>query len=204
MKKKLKEKKMIPMLDAGHGGMILGEYATPGKRSPDWDKGVLYEGMFNRWVVNRVIERLDRLNIPYVHLSPDYTDKSLKARVRDSNGVYRSRKDTYTVSIHANGGGGEGIEVFTSPGQTMSDAIAEVFLNNLKSVHRIRADKSDGDMDKEANFFMLTQTSSPSILIECGFMDHKGDYDKLWSEDYLVNLVNAIVESIRQLYEEEC
>ncbi|MBK8079429.1 MAG: hypothetical protein IPK25_03525 [Saprospiraceae bacterium] len=52
------------ILDNGHGGVINGIYQTSGKRSPNWNQGILYEGMFNRWVVNRVIEALDRKKNP--------------------------------------------------------------------------------------------------------------------------------------------
>ena len=40
---------MIVLLDNGHGGIINGEYQTPGKRSPVWaDGSQLFEGEFNR------------------------------------------------------------------------------------------------------------------------------------------------------------
>ncbi|MBK8888090.1 MAG: hypothetical protein IPN46_16750 [Saprospiraceae bacterium] len=56
------------ILDNGHGGVINGKYQTTGKRSPNWDKGVLFEGMFNRWVVNRIIEKQIEENtiLPYL------------------------------------------------------------------------------------------------------------------------------------------
>lgn len=58
---------MIVLLDNGHGGIVNGEYQTTGKRSPIWDDGSqLFEGEFNRAIVNRIIERLTSLNINYV------------------------------------------------------------------------------------------------------------------------------------------
>ena len=30
-----------------------------GKRSPDWELGVLYEGVFNRWIVNEIAKNLE-------------------------------------------------------------------------------------------------------------------------------------------------
>ena len=45
------------ILDNGHGGIIDGEYQTPGKRSPKWEDGTqLFEGEFNRAVVKRIIK----------------------------------------------------------------------------------------------------------------------------------------------------
>lgn len=194
---------MIPILDNGHGGMIGGQYQTPGKRSPNWPKGILYEGMFNRWFINRLIEKLDRAGIPYFHVSPEMDDIPLWQRVDRANKIHGKHPNTYFLSIHANAGGGEGIEGFTSPGQTKSDEIAEVFLTNLEKKmpdHKFRFDRSDGDVDKESKFFVLTRTSCPAFLFESGFMDHPADYDRLWSEEYLEKMVDSFFFTIKQLY----
>ena len=66
---------MIVLLDNGHGGIINNEYQTPGKRSPKWaDGSQLFEGEFNRAIVNGIIEELTRLKIPYVNIAPEYRD----------------------------------------------------------------------------------------------------------------------------------
>lgn len=58
---------MIVLLDNGHGGLINGEYQTPGKRSPIWDDGSqLFEGELNRAIVARIAESLTFRQIPYV------------------------------------------------------------------------------------------------------------------------------------------
>ncbi len=193
---------MIPILDAGHGGLINGDYQTAGKRSPNWEQGILYEGMFNRWVMNRVIEKLDRLRIPYFVASPEYTDTSLKTRVNRVNQWAKDHK-VYLISIHANAGGGEGIEIFTSKGHTKSDDIAQEFIDGLEldAVHpKFRKDLSDGDGDKESQFYILRKTICPAILIEAGFMDNPEDYALLWDKDYLEDLVESLVASIEAVY----
>ncbi len=193
---------MIPILDAGHGGMINGIYQTAGKRSPDWAKGVLYEGMFNRWVVNRIIEKLDRLKISYYHISPELRDVSLRTRSARANKIMKVNPNTYLLSIHANAGGGYGIEGFTTRGVTGSDDIAELFLRNLENDlnTKFRFDFRDGDRDKESNFWMLRKPIGRAFLLECGFMDNSKDYMNLWDEDYLQKLVDSLVLSIIQLY----
>lgn len=71
------------LLDNGHGGVIDGLYQTPGKRSPSWDDGgILYEGEFNRAIINRLIEMLTTDRINYVNIAPEYEDISLNERVR--------------------------------------------------------------------------------------------------------------------------
>ena len=68
---------MTILLDNGHGGIINGKYQTAGKRSPVWsNKEQLFEGEFNRAIVNGIIEKLTALNIPYVNIAPEYRDVS--------------------------------------------------------------------------------------------------------------------------------
>lgn len=191
------------ILDNGHGGVINNVYQTAGKRSPKWSKGVLFEGMFNRWVVNRIIEQLDRKQIPYYHICPEIKDTTLEARKNRANKIYAANKNTYILSIHANAGGGKGIEGFTTIGSTKADTIGEVFLKNLESDlvgQKMRFDYSDGDKDKESNFYILRKPIAPAFLLECGFMDHETDYNNLWDEEYLMTLVNSLLKSIEVIY----
>lgn len=191
----------IVILDNGHGGMIGGQYQTNGKRSPNWNKGVLYEGMFNRWIVNGVIKKLDYAKIPYYHVSPEMADVSLYERVRRANDIYRSNKNTYFVSIHANAGGGEGIEGFTTKGETPSDSIAEKFLCGLEELgQNQRYDFTDSDRDKETNYLVLRDTNCPAVLLELGFMDNKRDYEKLWDLRHQQEIINKLFKTIKDIY----
>ena len=168
---------MIVLLDNGHGGLINGKYQTPGKRSPVWNDGSqLFEGEFNRAIVNGIIEQLTRLNIKYVNIAPEYRDVTLQTRVNRAN-QYPVRSSFY-ISVHANAGGGSGYEVFTSPGSTKSDRIATIFGQEFKKTYPnkpLRADFSDGDLDKEAKFFVLRKTRMPAILTENFFMDNESE-----------------------------
>ena len=195
--------KTTPILDAGHGGVINGHYQTPGKRSPKWSKGILYEGMFNRWVVNRLIEKLDRASIPYFHVSPELKDTTLHTRSGRANEIMRINPKAFILSIHANAGGGYGIEGFTTKGITGSDAIAEKFLKNLETdlPTDYRFDYTDGDRDKEANYWMLRKPIGRAFLIECGFMDQSKDYANLWDPVYISKLVDSLFRSVKELYE---
>jgi N-acetylmuramoyl-L-alanine amidase len=197
---------MIPIFDNGHGGLINGVYQTAGKRSPAWAQGTLFEGVFNREIVNGVIERLKIKNQPYYHVSDEPSDTPLGIRVAKANRFAReieTKYDTigYLLSIHANAGGGTGWEIFTTVGKTKSDAIADVFIKNFKSLpipHR--ADLSDGDGDKESNFYVLKHSACPAILIECAFMDNPTDYALLNDKDFKERLISNIYEAIIELY----
>jgi N-acetylmuramoyl-L-alanine amidase len=164
------------LLDNGHGGVIDGLYQTEGKRSPAWDDGsILYEGEFNRSIVNRLIELLTRERINYVNIAPELEDVSLNERVSRAN-AYHDQNECIYLSIHANAGGGHGYEVYTSPGQTDSDKVATVFFDEFKNEFpdtRMRSDTLDGDVDKEANYYVLKKTRMPAILTENFFMDNE-------------------------------
>jgi N-acetylmuramoyl-L-alanine amidase len=194
----------VVVLDSGHGGIINGVYQTAGKRSPNYSRGVLYEGVFNRWVVNRIKEELDRLFIPYYYISPEDRDINLNTRVKRANQIYENDKNTYILSIHANAGGGKGVEGFTTEGITDSDRIGEIILSNLEKDlvgQKMRFDDSDGDKDKEVNYYILRKPMMSAFLLECGFMDNMSDYNNLWDRNYIETLVNSLVKSIKYIYE---
>ena len=172
--------KKVFLLDSGHGGIIDDIYMTQGKRSPRWPNGSqLFEGEFTRAIVKRILGWSMLFGINCIDIINSEEDVSLSARVRKANEyIFLGSANVVYVSIHANAGGGRGIEVFTSPGQTASDEIATVFLKKLGIVFpdvRKRTDYSDGDPDKEANFYVLTKTKMPAVLTENFFMDNKDE-----------------------------
>jgi len=109
----------------------------------------------------------------------------------------------YVVSIHSNGGGGHGFEVYTSPGETTSDRIATEYANWIKKffpMMRFRSDYADGDVDKEARFTVLTRTSIPAILTENLFMDNRADLALLRNDSIRSRIALAHFKMIKNLY----
>lgn len=171
---------MIVLLDNGHGGIVNGVYQTNGKQK-DWgEHGRIYEGEFNRAIVNGIIEELTRLYIPYVNIVPEYSDITLYTRVKRANAY--AQQNCFYLSVHANAGGGNGFEVFTSPGITKSDYIATIFAEEFKKEFpdkRLRSDTRDGFLDKEAPFYVLRKTAMPAILTENFFMDNFDEFKNI-------------------------
>ena len=199
---------MIVLLDNGHGGLINGEYTTPGKRK-DWgDQGIIYEGEFNRAIVNGIIERLTYLKIPYVNIAPEYRDVRLRTRVNRANKYVA--KNCFYLSIHSNAGGGNGCEFFTSPGETNSDKIASLFGEEYQKEfpnHRLRADYLDGDLDKERSFYVLMKTMMPAVLTESFFMDNFKEFKNILNikegRQKIINYhVNAILRTKQEVFNE--
>lgn len=193
-----KNKDITVILDNGHGK------ETQGKRSPKWPDGTqLFEYEFNRDIVNRIAEQLDDAGIKYEILVPEEKDVSLSERVKRANKIWKNtRKKCFGISVHANAGGGTGWEVWTSIGTTKSDEIATYFWNEMKlqfPSQKMRLDTSDGDVDKESNFYILKNTSCPFILTENFFMDTKKDCDLIMSNTGRQKIANAHVNAIKKV-----
>lgn len=177
------KQKLLVLLDNGHGKN------TAGKRSPKWEDGTqLFEYEFNRDIVERIAKKLGDEEIEYKILVPEITDISLSERCRRANHIYdKLDGKCFLISIHANAGGGTGWECWTSKGQTASDEMAEMFFLEATKEFvpgwKMRSEISDGDHDKESQFYILKHTKCPAILTENFFMDTEKDC-RLIMNDY--------------------
>ena len=186
-------------IDAGHG------IDTNGKRSPVWDDGSqLFEWEYTRKIRRKLIEFLDLYKISYFIVNPEAEDISLEERVDRINKVRRETgQEVITISIHGNAAGTEhasGYEVFTSPGQTRSDILAEVFFKHAErtEMFKMRKDTSDGDNDKEARFYMLKKTNGPALLTESGFYTNEEECKRMLNDFFVLRIavmhLTAIIE----------
>lgn len=195
------------VIDPGHGGLdSKGAYTTaPYKMHVFEDGEVAYEGVLNRGIADKLVKELeDSFNIIETNFKKDGSDMPLFKRVNIANRASINKSETLFVSIHCNAFNGEasGFEIFTSPGDTLSDVAAEAIANAVEPLYlaeniKLRYDLSDGDKDKEAKFRVLTKTSCPAVLIECGFFDNRAEFDKLKDPVFQANLAVKIAEGIR-------
>lgn len=206
------------LLDNGHGGVKDGVYTT----CPNWDPlnpktwhkmhvhpfGPLYEGEFNRRVVKKISELLAHNGVTHTVLVPSTNDVSLRRRVALANDEYSVDKSCIFVSIHGNAfnSNAKGFEVFTSKGLTRSDAIAEVFASAMEDAfpdQTMRWDLTDGDKDKEANFYVLRKTHMPAILTENFFFDEYNQALVMNSEEGVNRIATAHVEAILKIEKDD-
>jgi N-acetylmuramoyl-L-alanine amidase len=193
------------ILDNGHGGFINGVYQTPPEIGKLFDHGngfVLYEGLFNRQVVEIMAKMLKDEKIEYSILVPEQNDISLNDRVKRTNAINRKQNGRgIFISIHGNAGKGTGFEVFTTKGETFSDIFAEILINEIEKTfpaEKMRVDLSDGDKDKEANFFVL-KCDCPAILSENLFFDNLKDAIIMNSPQGQNLIARAHVNAIKEL-----
>jgi len=125
-------------------------------------------------------------------------DVSLSQRVRYAN----RHKNAVLVSIHSNAIGNSlsgpslparGFMAFTTIGKTNSDIVAQSIIDEFKkaNIFRVREDLSDKDGDYERDFYMVKQTSMPSVLTENGFFTNIDDARILNSNDGIKKIAKA-------------
>lgn len=210
-----KEGEYVWILDNGHGGIIDGEYQTPGKISPKWeDDTQLFEGEFNRAIVKRIIKLCDEAGIECINLVDTEKDLSLRWRTDKANDIYRERqqsdgKKCIYVSVHANGFNKESAHdwsVYTTVGETKSDKIAQILHEKAKvefPTHKMRMDNRDGDADKESNFWVLRKVVMPSILSENFFMTNREESRLLLSEEGRDRIAKIHFEMIQEVEDQK-
>ena len=198
--------KYLYIFDPGHGGLINGKYQTAGKRSPKMDDGkVLFEGVNNRDNVKRLMAEFEKNGLDCVDIVSSEGDVSLGTRVARANALCSKRKCVY-ISIHSDAAGNgvewhpaSGVSVWTSNGQTKSDVLASLVIDSLEvglgNSVKWRKDTTDGDEDKEENFYVLKNTNCPAILCELGFHTNKAEVMYMLGNKFKTSVVNSILNA---------
>lgn len=188
---------MKVLIDNGHGSNTLG------KRSPD---GRLREYAYAREIALRLEMELRKYGIDVERIVKEEVDVPLTERCRRAN--EHKASEAILISIHCNAAGNgsdwmqaRGWEAWTSVGKTKADKlaaylyeVAEEYLPGMK----IRKDMSDGDPDKESQFYILKHTKCPAVLTENLFQDNREDVDFLLSEAGKRAIVDLHVKGICQ------
>lgn len=201
------------ILDYGHGGLDAnGRYTTAGKSHRHADGYMAYEGVINRQIGGLVEMFLNwhkpGLNIISTVDPFDGRDLTLQWRVRVANQF--NPRETIFISFHSNASSsqlGRGFEIFTSKGETRSDRLATIIGNQVREFYnsvnlRLRFDFSDGDLDKEIDFYVLKRTRCPAVLLEMLFFDNKDDIkflkDPAFHKDMAWNIYQAIMQYVAE------
>lgn len=195
------EPKYLWILDNGHGKK------TKGKRSPKWSDGKqLLEYEFNRAIVKKIIESLEKEGVKYHNLVPEENvGNILKTRVARANALkVKSDLPSVYVSIHANAGpenqaGGwssaKGIETWYYRTSLNGRKIAKIFQKHLIA----KTDWVNRDVRTGMNFYVIKHTAMPAILTENGFFNHKTEGRQLLSEETRQLIADAHVDAIMEI-----
>lgn len=184
--------------------------STPGKCSPDKK---FFEYKYSREIVSEIKSILESygykvyIDIPENDLKLTQNQELLK-RVNFVNDVCKihGTNNCIYVSIHVNAAGSDGKwhdatgwEAYTTKGKTKSDKLAECLYKSAQknlTNKKIRKDLTDGDSDRESNFYVLRNTKCPAVLTENFFQDTKKDVEFLLSDIGRQQIVRLHVEGI--------
>jgi N-acetylmuramoyl-L-alanine amidase len=176
------------ILDFGHGGLDnKGNYTTAPAKMFKFPNGqIACEGVINRQI-GALIEIFLRshpdLNVVNTVKYSDPRDLSLSQRVAVANKY--PPNDSVFVSIHSNASvqhNASGFSIYTTRGVTKSDQLATSIGQQVRQYFEklnlpLRFDfYTDGDLDKEADFYVLRKTHCPAVLLECLFFDFWDDF----------------------------
>jgi len=206
---------MIILIDNGHGCNT----EQNGKYSPKLDSSIKIGseftngGRFREWKYNRVISHLvvnKLISMGYDArlVVPEEADASLAERIRRINTICNKEgaANVLLVSVHSNAKGdgsswqdAKGWEAYTTRGKTISDTLANFLYKradeNLKG-RKIREDWSDGDRDKEVDFYIIKKAKCAAVLTENFFYDNKDDLQYLTSDEGVHGVVRLHIEGI--------
>lgn len=149
--------------------------------------GLLDEVNEDRAVKNKVIELL-RANGHTVYDCTDDVGATQNTNLRNIVNKCNAHKVDLDVSIHLNAGGGTGTEVYVYSDSSKAKGYAQRIVNNISNSLGIR----NRGVKTSTNLYVLRKTKSPSLLIECCFVDNAVDKVK-WNSD---KCAKAIVEEI--------
>ena len=190
------KERLCVVIDAGHGG------ADPGKVSVD---GSL-EKDINLVIAKKLQKFLLQQDVDAV-LTRDsdsglYDENASNKKVQDMKNrcaLINETQPDCVVSIHQNSYHEEyvhGAQVFYYKGSDGSKAAAEIMQKSLK-------DRLDPENKREAkangSYYLLKKTSSPIIIVECGFLSNSQEAEKLSGDEYQERVAWAVFMGIMQM-----
>lgn len=156
-----------------------------------YDTGAVSRYIKEETIINSVgplvINKLRSLGHSVIEVRPSYASSvgnSLYQRYTKAN----SNNIDLFVSIHANAGGGKGVEIFTYNGGEVKSA--RNIINNISALGFVNRGIKNG-----SNLSVIKNTKAVAMLIEVCFIDTKSDvdlYNSLGSE----KIADAIVQGL--------
>lgn len=221
-------KKLTVILGTAHGKNVAGK-RSPDGIFEEWQYSreiveSLREELAKRDDLVDVFVDIPAAEVPL----PQQAELTRRVRYVNQLCAHRHTDRCIYVSIHVDAASsGEwknagGWTAYTSPGDTLSDILATYLYESAEkhlagyaakmeegkkkgqygqNQKPFRKDTSDGDPDKEANFYVLVRTKCAAVLTENLFQDNKADVAFLTSEEGKKAIVALHKEAILRFAE---
>ena len=224
----MNQKKLTVILGTAHGKNVAGKRSPDGKFQ-EWQYSReiverLREELAKRDDLVDVFVDIPSAEVPL----PQQAELTHRVRYVNQLCAHRHTERCIYVSIHVDAASsGEwknagGWTAYTSPGRTRSDILATYLYESAEkhlagyaakmeegkkkgqygsNQKPFRKDTTDGDPDKEANFYVLVRTKCAAVLTENLFQDNKADVAFLTSEEGKKAIVALHKEAILRFAE---
>ena len=181
------------VIDAGHGGTDPGKVGVDGSLEKDINLQITRK--LQRFLVmadvDVVLTRDGDAGL-YDEEAPNKKVQDMKRRII----MIEEAAPVMTVSIHQNSYPEEyvkGAQVFYYKDSAESQEAAEIMQESLR-------ERLDTENKREAkangSYYLLKKTSSPVIIVECGFLSNSGEAAKLSEDDYQERVAWAVFMGI--------
>lgn len=187
---------MLIAIDAGHGLYTAGKRclkAVDPKETREWT--------LNSHMANHLTSILSGYDCEVIRVDDPTgkTDVALATRVSKAN---KAKADVY-VSIHhnagINGGSGGGICVYTSNGcSAKSTQLQKAVYQHTVAKTGLKGNRATPL--QSANFYVVKNTTMPSVLGEFGFMDSKVDTPKILTDDFSKKCAEGIAAALVEVF----
>lgn len=191
----MRQTRYCVVLDAGHGGM------DPGKISVDGS----FEKDINLQIVQKLQQFLEMEDVEVILTRESdqglYEKDTSNKKVQDmKNRVERIEQSSpdLTVSIHQNSYHEEyvhGAQTFYYEGSGNSRALAEKIQSRM--IQTLDPDNARLAKSNDS-YYLLKKTSSPIVIVECGFLSNREEAQKLATDYYQEKVAWAVHMGIMQ------
>lgn len=195
-----KAKKDYPtiVLDAGHGGYDPGKVGVNGALEKDLNLAIvqkLQKLLKDEGFTIYLTRNSDKILAPANSTSPKKDDMIKRIELVTELNPF------FTISIHQNSFTDPdvyGPQVFfykdSEESATMAQVLQDV-LNTQLNPEKKRAPQAN------TNYYLLTRTPTPTVIVECGFLSNPAEADLLTQESYQDRVAKAIFLGILSYYE---
>lgn len=188
-------KRFRVVIDAGHGGNDPGKVGVDGSLEKD----------INLQIALKLREFLQMQDVEVVMTRETdcglYDENASNKKVQDMKNrvaLIEEKQPDLTVSIHQNSYPEEkvhGAQVFYYEGSEQSRGLAELIQQTV-------AEKADPGNTRKAkandSYYLLKKTSSPIVIVECGFLSNYEDAGRLTTELYQEKVAWAVHMAVMQ------
>ena len=191
----ISKKKPCVVIDAGHGGKDPGKVAINGALEKDinLEIAIKLQQFLELEDVEVILTRESDAGL-YDENASNKKVQDMKRRVE----IIEQASPILTVSIHQNSYHEEyvhGAQTFyyenSEQSKVLAEKIQQMLLNDVDSENKRVAKSND-------SYYLLKKTSSPIVIVECGFFSNSEEAQKLESEYYQEKVAWAIHLGILQ------